>query len=214
MNRREVVMAGVFAALLPVASRGQSRREFVDSAGRKVAVPARVERIYAAGPPASILVFAIAPDKLIGWTTAWREAEKPFVAKKYAELPTLGRLTGRGNTANVEVVLGAKPDVILDYGIVNPTYTSLADRVQEQTGMPYLLIDGDFDRLADAIRLIGQIAQEEKRAAALAQYAQETVSDIERRVAKIPASQRPRVYYGRGPQGSTPGSRDRSTWRA
>jgi iron complex transport system substrate-binding protein len=198
-------MGVALAALLPSAAHGQSRREFVDSAGRKVAVPARVERIYAAGPPASILVFAIAPDKLIGWTTAWRETEKPFVAKKYAELPTLGRLTGRGNTANVEVVLGAKPDVILDYGIVNPTYVSLADRVQEQTGMPYLLIDGDFDRLADAIRLIGQIAQEERRAAALAQYARETVSDIERRVAKIPVNQRPRVYYGRGPQGLNTG---------
>ena len=70
MNRREVVMAGVLAALLPVASRGQSRREFVDSAGRKVAIPARIERIYAAGPPASILVFAVAPEKLLGWTSA------------------------------------------------------------------------------------------------------------------------------------------------
>lgn len=205
MKRRELMLGGALAALLPVAARAQARRELVDSAGRKISLPAPVERIYAAGPPASILVFAIAPDKLIGWTTPWREAEKPFVAKKYAELPTLGRLTGRGNTANVEVVLGAKPDVILDYGIINPTYTSLADRVQEQTGMPYLLIDGDFDRMVDAIRLIGQVAQEEKRAAALAQYAQDTIADIGRRVATIPSSQRPRVYYGRGPQGLSTG---------
>ena len=205
MNRRELILASVLAPWLPAPGWAQNRRELVDSAGRKVAIPARVERMYAAGPPASILVFAIAPDKLIGWTTPWRDAEKPFVARKYAELPTLGRLTGRGNTANVEVVLGAKPDVILDYGIVNPTYVSLADRVQEQTGIPYLLIDGDFDRMVDATRLIGQIAQEEKRAAALAQYSQDTISDIERRVAKIPPGQRPRVYYGRGPQGLNTG---------
>lgn len=200
-----MIVAGAMSALLPVAARGQNRRDIVDSAGRKVAMPVRVERIYAAGPPASILVFAIAPDKLIGWTSAWREAEKPFVAKKYADLPTLGRLTGRGNTANVEVVLGAKPDVILDYGTINATYSSLADRVQEQTGVPYLLINGDFDRLADAIRLIGQVAQEEKHAAALAKYAQDTIAEIGRRVAKIPDGQRLRVYYGRGPQGLTTG---------
>jgi len=38
---------------------------FVDDAGRKVEIPDRVQRVYAAGPPASVLVFALAPDKLV-----------------------------------------------------------------------------------------------------------------------------------------------------
>jgi iron complex transport system substrate-binding protein len=177
----------------------------VDSAGRRVDVPARVERVYAAGPPASILVFAIAPDKLIGWTSAWREAERPFIAKKYADLPTLGRLTGRGNTANVEVVLQARPDLIIDYGTLSPTLASLADRVQQQTGIPYLLLGGDFDRMADAIRQIGSVAGEESRAEELARYAENTVSEINRRVATVPPTRRPRVYYGRGPLGLNTG---------
>jgi len=168
-------------------------------------LPARTERIYAAGPPASILVFAVAPDKLAGWTSAFREAERPYVPQKYADLPALGRLTGRGNTANVEVVLRAKPDVIVDYGTINDTYASLAERVQQQTGIPYLLLDGDFDRMADGLRLLGQIAQEEKRAAALAEYTQDTLTDINRRLARIPSGQRPRVYYARGPQGLNTG---------
>lgn len=205
MKRRKFVLSGALAALLPGAVRGQNRREITDAAGRKAVLPAKIERIYAAGPPAGILVFAVAPDKLIGWTTPWREAEKPFIAQRYAELPALGRLTGRGNTANVEVVLAAKPDFLVDYGTVNDTYASLADRVQQQTGIPYVLLDGDFDRMAEAIRQMGRIAGEEKRAEALARYAQETVTDIARRVAKIPASQRPRVYYGRGPQGLNTG---------
>jgi len=174
---------------------------FTDSAGRKVELPQRVERIYTAGPPASILVFAVAPDKLIGWTSAWREAERPFIARKYADLPELGRLTGRGNTANVEIVLQAKPDVIVDYGTVNPTLVSLADRVQQQTGIPYLLLDGDFDRMPEAIRQFGRVAGEEQRAEALARYAQDIVADIARRIGKIPSDRRPRVYYGRGPLG-------------
>ena len=204
-QRRRLLAAAACVGFVPGAGRAQGRRVVTDSAGRKVELPAKVERIYAAGPPASILVFAVAPDKLIGWTSAWRDAEKPFVAKKYADLPTLGRLTGRGNTANVEVVLQAKPDVVIDYGTINATYSSLADRVQQQMGVPYLLLDGDFDRMVDAIRLTGQIAQEDKRAADLAQYAEDTVSDIARRVAKVPAPQRPRVYYGRGPQGLNTG---------
>ena len=203
--RRELLAGAALTWLMPGAARGQARRSFVDSAGRRVELPERVERIYAAGPPASILVFAIAPDKLIGWTTAWREAERPFIARRYADLPTLGRLTGRGNTANVEVVLQAKPDFIIDYGTVSPTLASLADRVQQQTGIPYLLLDGDFDRMTEAILQVGRIANEEIRAMELARYAQDTVSDINRRIAKISRESRPRVYYGRGPQGLNTG---------
>ena len=203
--RRELLAGAAVTWLVPGAVRAQARRSFVDSAGRRVELPERVERIYAAGPPASILVFAIAPDKLIGWTTAWREAERPFIARRYADLPTLGRLTGRGNTANVEVVLQAKPDFIIDYGTVSPTLASLADRVQQQTGIPYLLLDGDFDRMSEAILQVGRIANEEIRAMELARYAQDTVSDINRRIAKISRESRPRVYYGRGPQGLNTG---------
>jgi len=204
-KRRKLLAAGAGTALVPSFAWGQSRPEVLDAAGRRVVLPARTERIYAAGPPASILVFAVTPDKLIGWTSAWREAERPFIAKRYADLPTLGRLTGRGNTANVEVVLAAKPDVIVDYGAVNDTYVSLADRVQQQTGIPYLLLDGDFGRMVDSIRLVGKVAQQEPQATALAQYAQDTVADVNRRVARISSAQRPRVYYGRGPQGLVTG---------
>jgi len=205
LKRRELLASAALAWLWPGVAASQARRVFVDSAGRRVELPERVDRIYAAGPPASILVFAIAPDKLIGWTSAWREAERPFIARRYADLPTLGRLTGRGNTANVEVVLQAKPDFIVDYGTVSPTLSSLADRVQEQTGIPYVLLDSDFDRMTEAILLVGRIANEEKRATELARYAQDTVSDINRRIAKISQERRPRVYYGRGPQGLNTG---------
>ena len=204
-RRRFLKVAAAAAAAGAWGAGAQDSRIVSDGAGRKVVIPRRIERIYAAGPPASILVFAVAPDKLIGWTSAWREAEKPYIANRYADLPTLGRLTGRGNTANVEVVLGAKPDVIIDYGTVSATFASLAERVQQQTGIPYLLLDGDFDRMSDAIRQVGAVAAEEKRGESLARYAQEAVLDINARVAKIPPGRRPRVYYGRGPQGLTTG---------
>jgi iron complex transport system substrate-binding protein len=42
-------------------------RLVVDSAGRKVEVPDRIERVMAAGPPASALVTILAPEKLVGW---------------------------------------------------------------------------------------------------------------------------------------------------
>ena len=118
-RRRFLASAATLAAGTALAQ--PATREIVDDAGRKVRVPARATRVFASGPPASILVFAVAPDALIGWTTPFRPAERPYVAPKYAALPALGRLTGRGNTANVEVLIAAKPDVIVDYGAINDT---------------------------------------------------------------------------------------------
>jgi iron complex transport system substrate-binding protein len=201
MRARRRFLAFACLAALARPAHAQVARDFVDDAGRKVPLPSRVQRVFAAGPPASILVFAVAPDHLLGWTTAFRPNERPFVAARYADLPTLGRLTGRGNTANVEVVLAAKPDIIVDYGAVTPTFASLADRVQQQTGIPYVLLDGSFDRIGASIRTIGTMTGESARADDLARYAESIVADVTRRVATIPVERRPRTYYARGPRG-------------
>jgi iron complex transport system substrate-binding protein len=200
-SRREFLLDVTALAFAPATVRAQAKRTFTDDAGRRVDVPAQVARVYAAGPPASILVFALAPEKLLGWTSPFRPEERPFVAPKYADLPTLGRLTGRGNTANVEVVLAAKPDLIVDYGSVRPTFASLADRVQAQTGIPYLLLDGAFDRMPDSLRRMGDLVGEPARGEEWARYAQRILDDVAARVARIPPERRPRVYYGRGPRG-------------
>jgi iron complex transport system substrate-binding protein len=192
-------------APLGLRAYGQTARTLTDCAGRSVVVPPRIERIYAAGPPASILVFAVAPEKLLGWTTPWREAEKPYIPQRYLDLPVLGRLTGRGNTANIEVLLGARPDVIVDYGSIAPTYVSLADRVQEQTRIPYLLLDGAFDRIRSSLELVGAIAGAAAVAARLRQFTSDTLGVVSQRVDKVPVDKRPRVYYARGPNGLTTG---------
>ncbi len=197
-RRAALLGAGALAAGTAFA---QDLREVVDSAGRRVRVPAQVRRVYAAGPPASILLFALAPEALIGWTSAFREAERPFVDAKYADLPVLGRLTGRGNTANAETVLAARPDLIFDYGTINDTYVSLADRVQEQTGIPYLLVDGAFDAIPKAFETLGAILGRDAHAADFARETRAALADIASRIADIPPAARPRLYYARGPRG-------------
>ena len=44
------------------------------------------------------------------------------MSNNYGALPVVGRLTGRGNTANLEAVIAAKPDLVLDVGTIGPTY--------------------------------------------------------------------------------------------
>jgi iron complex transport system substrate-binding protein len=113
--------------------------------------------------------------------------------------PELGRLTGRGNTANLESVLALKPDLILDVGSTAPTFVSLATRVQEQTGIPYALLDGRFEATASTYRLLGALTHRD--AGSLAAYTENTLASIQARVNRIPEDERPRVYYARGPRG-------------
>jgi len=200
---RAIALAALAAAVLSTAA--FAARDFVDDAGRKVRLPDRVERVYAAGPPASVLVFALAPERLVGWTRAFRADEAEWVPRKYAELPELGRLTGRGNTANVEVVLKAKPDLIVDVGSTSPTFASLADRVQEQTGIPYVLLDGHLDTTVAQIAKVGEVLGVPDEGRALAGYAKGVLDEMSAKIAAIPAKDRPEVYYARGPQGLTTG---------
>jgi iron complex transport system substrate-binding protein len=191
--------------LLAAASAAFAARDFVDDAGRKVSLPDQVTRVYAAGPPASVLVFALAPDTLVGWTRHFRDDEAPWIPEKYAKLPELGRLTGRGNTANVEVVLKAKPDLIVDMGSTNATFASLADRVQEQTGIPYILLDGRLDTTPQQIEKLARALGTESRGKELADYSRKLIESLQAKIATVPAGKRPEVYYARGPQGLTTG---------
>jgi iron complex transport system substrate-binding protein len=193
-----ILLAGILFADSDLArAQAAATRVFVDSAGRHVVVPKNINRVYAAGPPASIILYTLAPEKLIGWNRRLRPAEKTFMPTRYARLPVLGRLTGRGNTANVEIVLKANPDIILDYGSISKTYKSLADRVQQQTGIPYLLIDGSFNNTARTYRLLGDLLDKERRAEQLADYTERVLANVTDLLETIPPNRRPRVYYGR-----------------
>lgn len=196
-----ILSASLLAAPASADVKPPGQRIFVDSGGRAVPVPERIERVYAAGPPAAIVLYTLAPEKLIGWTRSLTAAEKAFMPARYAGLPALGRLTGRGNTANVEIILKAHPDVIFDYGSLRRTYVSLADRVQEQTGIPYVLMDGAFLNIARTYRLLGELLGSQPRAEQLASYAERTFAHVATVLQKVPPEHRPRVYYGRGPDG-------------
>jgi iron complex transport system substrate-binding protein len=174
--------------------------EIEDATGPRT-VPDRIERVMAAGPPASVVLYVLAPQKMVGWTAAPRPNEKPFLLPAARDLPELGRLTGRGDTANVEVVIKAKPDLILDFGTVNPTYVSLARRVEDQTGVPYLLFDGRLQNTARSIRQIGAALGVSPRAELIARYVEETEKLLDARLKDIPPSGRRRVYLAREPDG-------------
>lgn len=202
---KEAVMRLAVVLLVLIAETCFSQSPIVDTAGREVRPPAKVERVYAAGPPASLLVFAIAPGKLVGWTRAMRPDEAQFFPERYASLPELGRLTGRGNTANLEVVLNAKADLIVDVGSTGATLASLASQVGQQTRIPYALFDGRIESTPATLRALGKLMGNEREAQRLASWYENEMIQIRNRMKDVSAH--PLVYYGRSASGLQTGGK-------
>lgn len=198
---RRSVLAGLSATVaLPHLAAAQ-RANLVDGAGRSVSPPARVTRVFPAGPPAAILLYTLAPELLIGWPRANRPEEREFLHPEIGGRPEVGRITGRGNTANLEAVLAHKPDLILDVGSVDDTYRGLADRVQQQTGIPYALLDGRLPTIPQNYRTLGALLGREQQGNELARAADDMIELVSRRIGEVAMDRRPRVYYARGPRG-------------
>lgn len=203
---RRTALALLGASLLVRPAWAQTRT-ITDSAGRKGVLPDRISRVFVAGPPASVLIYALAPDAMVGWMRQPTAAEKEFLIAPVRDLPETGRLTGRGDTMSLERLVPAKPDLVVDFGSVTDTYVSLANRVQEQTGIPYVLIDGTFAATSGSLRLAGDVLGRSARGAELAAYADKTFAAVDAVLARVPAGKRPRVYLARGPEGLETGGR-------
>lgn len=195
------LLGAISIAFLTIFTGMAVARPFKDAGGRTVEIPDKVSRVLTAGPPAAVLTYVLAPDKLTGWVQEPTKEQKEFLMPSVRDLPTYGRLTGQGGTANMEAVLAAKPDIIIDVGTVNDTYISLADKVQQQTGIPYVLIDGSFANTPQTLRQMGDLLGVAPRAEELATYAESTLKTLNDGLARVPEAERPKVYYGRGPEG-------------
>ena len=203
-SRRTLLRSAVAvpAALLSGQAGAQATGRTVrDGAGRSVLLPGPVRRVLPAGSPASILLWSLAPDLMTGWARRPSPAELAFLPPEAAALPEVGRLTGRDNTANVEAVLAQRPDLVLDYGSVGATYVSLADRVQAQTGLPDLLLDGTLARIPETYASLGDILDRQAAAAVRADAARTILAEAQAAADLLRSRGRPSVYYARGPRG-------------
>jgi iron complex transport system substrate-binding protein len=173
--------------------------EVTDSTGRSVQVPAEIVHVLPAGPPAAILLEAIAPDLMVGWPGPLSDDARALLPDS-ANHPRIPRLTGRDDVT--DKIKALKPDLILDYGEVTPRYFELAQATQQKTGIPTLLFAGPLDKIPLVVRQVGAILHREVRAETLATYFEAMLALP---VRPLPASlgAHPRVLYARGADGLT-----------
>lgn len=148
----------------------ETTRVFTDSCGREVTVPADIRRIAVSGPLAQMVVFAIAPDRMVGVANAWDESAKTYFDAKYLELPLLGQLYGGKGELNLETLLAAAPDVVIDVGEPKDSMAEDLDALQEQTGIPSVHIDAYLASMDDTYAMLGDLLAMPNEAQGLADY--------------------------------------------
>ncbi len=198
LNRR-ALLGGLAATL--AAPRYGFAASVMDATGRTINPPERLLRVYPAGPPAAVELYTLAPDLLIGWVEPIGQDAREFLLPEIAARPQVPRLTGRGENINLDALTSLKPDLIVDIGNVDKSFASLAERVQQQSGIPYVLLDGHLDRIGATYRALGALLGRSDQADKLAGYAENTIAIITQRSASVPSEARPRVYYARDASG-------------
>jgi iron complex transport system substrate-binding protein len=174
---------------------------FVDSAERYVVVPDRVGRVMTANRAADVLVFVLAPEKLLGWSAPPSRGQRGFLPAKFARLPVVGELTRPNPPDAAQIVARMRPDLIIESGPVTPEAAARADQIQQQTGVPYIVLDNGIQATPGTLRTIGAVLGVAERGNDLANYTDNAIDALRGRLLIAPADERPLVYYGRGSDG-------------
>jgi len=167
---------------------------FTDSAGRDVTLPRNIESVAPTGPLSQIVLFALCPDKLAGLASWFGDDQSEYLDGKYLSLPVFGNFYS--DTLNLESVLLAAPQVIIDIGEVKPNNNDDLDGISDRTGIPTIFIQMDLGSILTAFETLGMITGETEQAERLIGYISKTLSETEQKLSTIPESSRFSIYYG------------------
>src|SRR5215469_774242 len=172
---------------------------FVDAAERYVVVPDRAGRVMTANRPADVLVFVLAPEKLVGWSTPLTRAQRAYLPAKFARLPVIAGVADPAEAARS--VARLRPDLVIDCGPVSPETAARANQIQQQSGVPYIVLDNGIQTTPQTLRTIGAMLAAGERGDDLGKYADYAIDALRGTLLVAKADERPLVYYGRGPDG-------------
>lgn len=167
---------------------------FTDSAGREVELPRNIERVAPSGSTAQIVLFTLCPDKLVGLATPFSEDQFGYIDEKYSLLPVFGNLYA--DTLNLESIMVAKPQVIIDIGEIKPNIEDDMKSIEERTGIPAVFIHMELDSMHEAYDALGIVTGETEQARNIIDYIDNTLAETKRITDAIPESERKSVYYG------------------
>ena len=181
----------------------QTTGTFVDSTGRSVAVPAEIERIAVTGPLSQIYILPLAGDMLVGVSNAYTEDASQYLPSYIFEKTEIGQLYGGKGEMDLEALLAAAPDVVIDIGEPKATTADDLTALTAQTGIPFIHIDATVATAPEAYRTLGMLLGREAKAEELALWCENTYANISAMMEKVDADNaRKRLLYCLGDTGT------------
>ena len=160
-------------------------REFTDSTGRTVTLPVSITRIAISGPLSQIYILPLAGDLLVGVSTAYAEDAQSYLPAYIYEKAEIGQLYGGKGEMDLEALLAAAPEVVIDIGEPKKTTAEDLAALTEQTGIPFVHIDATVATAPEAYRTLGKLLDREEKAEELAVWCEETHAMIAAMMKKV-----------------------------
>ncbi len=201
---RWLVVCAVAAAatsLMPAQA-----RVITDMAGRKVTIPNRISRVYAAQPYTNVLLYMVAPEMMLGLQEAnppCGRMDRRFIRRDLMSLPWLTGVGSGGEQAqvNMETILKLRPDFVLATGGMMIDFRRTEERYARMH-LPVVFVKLDkIDDYPRALEFLGKVVGHQARAKHLVAFATREFAQVRKMVAAIPQSKRVRVYYAESADG-------------
>lgn len=176
--------------------------EFTDSLGRTVTLPADITRIAPSGAVATMMLAAIAPECMVTVNTTPSDRQMAFLSSNLASLPETGQMYGSKANLNLETLLSADPQVVIDLGDKKGDMAADLDALQEQIGIPVIFLEADLPHMAEAFRTLGGLLSgKADRGEAIASLIDRTTAMAAENAAKITDDMRVCAMYTTGEDG-------------
>ena len=162
-------------------------REFTDSTGRTVTVPYEVTKVAISGPLTQVYAIPLVGELMVGVSNYIAEDIALYLPEYISTLPELGQLYGGKGEMDLEALLAADPDVVIDVGDTKDGIAEDMDSLTEQTGIPFVHIDATVETAPEAYRLLGELTGQTEKAEELATWCEETYAMMTDMMAKVDA---------------------------
>jgi iron complex transport system substrate-binding protein len=160
------------------ASGSAKTQEFTDSTSRTVTVPAEIAKIAITGPLSQVYILPLAGDMLVGVCNEFSADAALYLPEEIFNKTEIGQLYGGKGEMDLEALLTAAPDLVIDIGEPKDSIGTDLAALTEQTGIPFVHVDATVQTAAEAYRTLGKLLGREDKAEELAQWCEKTYQTI------------------------------------
>ena len=162
-------------------------REFTDSTGRTVTIPETITKIAITGPLSQGYILPIAADLLVGVSNAFSADAEIYLPESVFTKTEIGQLYGGKGEMDLEALLAATPDVVIDIGEPKGSIAADLDDLTAQTGIPFVHVDATVATAPAAYRMLGKLLDRQEKAEEIAQWCEKTYANLSAMMQRVDA---------------------------